>query len=80
MNAWRSITSWSLFSPSSSPATRNYRKPSFEEEAKGSLEVGKLADLVILGEDPFTADPHSIADIPVLATIVGGRTVYQRND
>ncbi len=49
---------------------------SFEENIKGSLEPGKLADLVILDRDIFTIDPHEIKETNVLATIVGGNTVY----
>lgn len=50
---------------------------SFDEHQKGTLEVGKLADLVVLGEDICTVDPHNIKDIPVLKTIVGGKVVYE---
>jgi predicted amidohydrolase YtcJ len=50
---------------------------SFEENEKGSLEVGKLADLVVLGSDPTTVDPMSIIDVPVLKTMVGGNWVYE---
>ena len=49
---------------------------SFEEDSKGSIEVGKLADLVVLGSDPTQIDPLSIKDIHVEQTIVGGETVY----
>ena len=48
----------------------------FEENIKGSIEPGKLADLVVLGEDPTQVDPLTIIDIPVMQTIVGGETVY----
>ena len=48
----------------------------FEENIKGSIETGKLADLVVLGEDPTQVDPLTIKDIPVMQTIVGGETVY----
>ena len=48
----------------------------FEEGSKGTIEVGKLADLVILDVDPVAADPTRIKDINVLETIKAGRTVY----
>jgi predicted amidohydrolase YtcJ len=40
------------------------------------LEVGKLADLVILSENPFDVDPAKIASIRVIATLVGGKVVF----
>jgi predicted amidohydrolase YtcJ len=49
----------------------------FEEDQKGSLEPGKLADLVILGRSPLAADPAELAEIPVLETIVGGESVWR---
>lgn len=45
---------------------------SFEENLKGSITPGKLADLVVLGADPRRVDPDEIKDIPVEMTIVGG--------
>ena len=51
---------------------------SFEEKTKGSVEVGKLADFAFLSEDPTVADPDGILDISVMATMVGGKFVYQK--
>ena len=57
--------------------TLNGADAGFEEGLKGSIEVGKLADLVVLGADPTAIDPFGIRDIPVERTIVCGRTVYE---
>jgi predicted amidohydrolase YtcJ len=57
--------------------TLNGAYASFEEHEKGSLEPGKLADLVVLGRNPLTEDPASLVSIPVERTMVGGRWVYE---
>lgn len=49
-----------------------------EEDNKGSLKPGKLADLVILDQDPLSIDPLKIKDIKVLETIKEGKSVYIR--
>ena len=51
---------------------------SFEENIKGSLEIGKVADLVVLSEDYLTIPDENIRDIKVLMTMVGGRVVYKQ--
>jgi predicted amidohydrolase YtcJ len=50
----------------------------FQENDKGTLSPGKLADLVILSDDILAIDPRSIRDVKVQTTIVGGRVVYER--
>lgn len=50
---------------------------SFEEGQKGSIEAGKLADLVVLGRDPLKEDPSTLVTIPVERTMVGGRWVFE---
>src|SRR5271155_546120 len=48
-----------------------------EEAIKGSITAGKLADFVVLAEDPHSVDPSKIKDIKIMRTVVGGVTVYQ---
>lgn len=50
----------------------------FEEETKGSIEVGKRADLVILSDNPLTVLPARLADIRVDETIKDGLSIYRR--
>jgi len=49
----------------------------FREKTEGSLEPGKLADLIILSQDVFEVDPRAINQTKVLTTIVGGRVVFE---
>jgi predicted amidohydrolase YtcJ len=49
-----------------------------EEKTKGTLEEGKLADMVILEQNPLKVDPKTIKDIKVLETIKEGATVFER--
>ena len=49
----------------------------FEENEKGTLEVGKLADIAVLAEDPFAIQPERIKDVKVEMTLVGGEVKYQ---
>ncbi|WP_455577832.1 amidohydrolase [Amycolatopsis keratiniphila] len=49
-----------------------------EEDVKGSLEIGKLADLAVLSGDPTTVDPDRIRELTVDATVSGGEVVWRR--
>ncbi len=57
--------------------TVNGAYASMEENIKGSITPGKLADLVVLAADPHETPEDEIKTIPVLRTIVGGRTVFE---
>ena len=50
----------------------------FQEEVKGSITAGKLADLVLLNADIFSVNPAALCDVRADLTIVGGKVVYQR--
>jgi predicted amidohydrolase YtcJ len=49
----------------------------FQDKVKGTLETGKLADMIIVSDDIFTIDPVKIKDAKVLTTIMDGRVVYE---
>jgi len=58
--------------------TINGAKIGFEEDIKGSIEPGKLADFVVLSADPYRVPKNRIENIKVEMTIVGGKVVYKR--
>jgi len=58
--------------------TINAARIGFTEVDRGSLEVGKLGDLVVLAEDPFQVAPDRIKDIDVQMTVIGGQIVFRR--
>ena len=53
-------------------------RSSFDEQQKGMIAPGKLADLVVLSDNPFTVPEEAIKDIKVEMTIIGGKIVYKR--
>jgi predicted amidohydrolase YtcJ len=58
-------------------ATHNNAFLTFDEDRKGSLEPGKLADIAVLSADPLMVDEIGIRDITSLMTMVGGRIVHE---
>jgi hypothetical protein len=67
LTALKAMTIWPAFSH-------------FEENSKGSIEVGKLADLVILSGDPTAIDPETIDQLKVVETIKEGETIFALTD
>ncbi|MGH8165754.1 MAG: amidohydrolase, partial [Woeseiaceae bacterium] len=57
--------------------TLNTAYAAYEEDIKGSITVGKLADFVILSDNLLTMNPDNIKDVKVLTTVVGGKVVYE---
>ena len=57
--------------------TLNGAYASYEENLKGSIEAGKLADLVVLGRDPLKENPSTLVNIPVERTMTGGRWTFE---
>jgi predicted amidohydrolase YtcJ len=60
--------------------TFNAAYASFDEEKRGTIEVGKLADLTVLSDDPLKVSPDAIKDVRVEMTIVDGKVVYVRGE
>ena len=56
--------------------TINAAYTGFQERTLGSVEVGKLADVVVLGDDPLTFPPERFHELPVDITIAGGSVVH----
>ena len=67
MDAIRSHTIWAAYS-------------GFEEDKKGSIEVGKLADLVVLSDDPLTVSPSDLLEILPVIVIVDGKIAHTARD
>ncbi|MBM3890138.1 MAG: amidohydrolase family protein, partial [Verrucomicrobia bacterium] len=65
LDALRAVTLWAAWL-------------SFDEDKLGSLEPGKLADLVVIDRDYLACAEADIREIKVLRTVVGGKTVFQR--
>jgi len=51
-----------------------------EQSSKGSLEVGKLADLVVLDQNPLKVEAMKIKDVKVMETIKEGKSIYKRRE
>ncbi len=65
MTALKAMTLWSAWQH-------------FEEDSKGSIEVGKLADFVVLSDNPLTVEPATLVDLRVEETIKEGASIYHR--
>ena len=57
--------------------TLNGAYNSHEEDIKGSITAGKLADYVVLAEDLYSIPVDTIKDVKIIRTVVGGKTVYE---
>ena len=59
-------------------ATINGAYASYEENVKGPSPSGKYADFVILGQNPRTIDANRLKDVPIVRTVVAGKTMYSQ--
>jgi predicted amidohydrolase YtcJ len=66
LEALKAVTAWAAYQ-------------NFEEDQKGTLEPGKLADLAVLSANPLTVPPHTLKDLYVVETVKDGITVYLRD-
>jgi predicted amidohydrolase YtcJ len=64
-DALKAMTSWAAYQD-------------FEEKIKGTIEPGKLADFVILSDNPMKIEPMKLWDLKVLETIKEGKTIYKQ--
>jgi hypothetical protein len=69
-------SSWTRSSPTD-PFTCRHMTGTVLLRPEGSIEAGKLADLIILSQDLFKVDPDQIGNTKVLMTMVGGKVVYR---
>lgn len=74
LGADQSIDVWEALKAVTINAAYGY----FEENEKGSLKAGKIADLIIVDQNPLTVDAMAIKDIKVLQSIKEGKVLYQR--
>jgi predicted amidohydrolase YtcJ len=58
--------------------TINGARFAFEEDQKGSIEIGKAADLVVLSEDPCSVAPENVGKISIEMTMVDGKVAFKR--
>ena len=58
--------------------TLNSAYASFEEKIKGSIMVGKLADMAVLSDNLLEIEPEEIKDVENVITILGGEVIYQK--
>jgi predicted amidohydrolase YtcJ len=74
LGADQRITPWEALKSQTIWAAEQYN----EQDRRGSLKAGKIADLVILDQNPLKADPKTIKDIKVVETMKEGTTIYKR--